>query len=116
MPLLKTSIHGDLWPLILVGSFIPLRSQKLKRPKRLIGIQSIGQIMQQDYAYVDKTDIIYKLITEGQYYFLSRPRGFAKSLLLSTPQAIFKGDKQLFKNCHIYNTDYDWKKYPRYLF
>ncbi len=77
-----------------------------------VGIQSIRKILEQDYVYVDKTDIIYKLINEGQYYFLSRPRRFGKSLLLSTLKEIFKGDKELFKGCHIYNTDYDWKKYP----
>ncbi len=77
-----------------------------------IGIPSIENIINQNYVYVDKTDIIYKLITKGKYYFLSRPRRFGKSLLLTTLEAIFKGNKELFKNCHIYNTDYAWSKHP----
>lgn len=75
-------------------------------------MQSIENIINRNFLYVDKTDIIHRLITDGQYYFLSRPRRFGKSLLLSTLEAIFKGDKELFKNCHIYNTDYDSKKHP----
>ncbi len=67
-----------------------------------IGISSIENIIEQNYVYVDKTDIIYELITRGKYYFLSRPRRFGKSLLLSTLEEIFKGNKALFKDCHIY--------------
>ncbi len=77
-----------------------------------IGISSIENIISQNYVYVDKTDMLHKLITTGKYYFLSRPRRFGKSLLLTTLEAIFKGDKELFKNCHMYNTDYDWQKRP----
>ncbi len=77
-----------------------------------IGMPLIGDIVDQNFVYVDKTDLIYKLITNGQSYLLSRPRRFGKSLLLSTFEAIFKGDKELFKNCHIYNTDYEWQKHP----
>lgn len=77
-----------------------------------IGMQSIEKIINGGYLYVDKTEIIYKLIMEGQYYFLSRPRRFGKSLLLSTLEAIFKGNKELFRECFIYNEDYDWKEHP----
>ena len=49
-----------------------------------IGIQTFEQIIQDGYVYVDKTDLIYKLVTEGKIYFLSRPRRFGKSLLIST--------------------------------
>ncbi len=77
-----------------------------------VGIQSFEKIINQNYLYVDKTDLIYKLITDGQYYFFSRPRRFGKSLLLSTLEAIFKGDAELFRNCHIFNTNYDWKIHP----
>ncbi len=72
-----------------------------------IGLQSIQKIIEDDCVYIDKTGIIHKLITKGQHYFLPRPRRFGKSLLLSTLEAIFKGNKELFKNRHIYNTNYD---------
>ena len=75
-------------------------------------MQDIKNLIQDDYLYVDKTDIIYKLITEGQYYFLSRPRRFGKSLLVSTLKAIFKGEKELFSHYSIYGTDYDWTEHP----
>jgi len=52
-----------------------------------IGIQTFENIIQEDYLYVDKTATIHKLIAEGKYYFLSRPRRFGKSLLLSTIKA-----------------------------
>ncbi len=77
-----------------------------------LGMQSIEKILDEDCVYVDKTDVIYKLITEGQYYFLSRPRRFGKSLLLSTLEEIFKGNKELFKDCYIYKTDYAWREHP----
>ena len=56
----------------------------VKRMKYPIGIQDFEQIIQDGYVYVDKTDLVYKLATEGKIYFLSRPRRFGKSLLLST--------------------------------
>lgn len=77
-----------------------------------IGIQTIEEIIQEDYIYVDKTDLIFRLINEGKYYFLSRPRRFGKSLLISTLKKIFSGEKELFKNCFIYSLDYEWQTYP----
>lgn len=77
-----------------------------------IGIQSIEKIIKDGYVYVDKTALIYQLITEEPYYFLSRPRRFGKSLLVSTLKAIFTGNKELFKDCQIYLTDYKWEKHP----
>ena len=76
-----------------------------------IGIQSFEDIITEDYIYVDKTEYIYKLITEGKVYFLSRPRRFGKSLLISTLENIFKGKKELFKGLYIYDK-IDWKEYP----
>lgn len=52
-----------------------------------IGVQSFEEIRTEGYLYIDKTDLIHKLISEGKYYFLSRPRRFGKSLLLSTIEA-----------------------------
>ena len=77
-----------------------------------IGIQTIEEVIEDGHVYVDKTALIFQLITEGKYYFLSRPRRFGKSLLVSTLKAIFNGDKELFKDCQIYSTDYTWEKHP----
>ena len=60
-----------------------------------IGIQSFENIRKEGYLYVDKTALIYQLVQTGKYYFLSRPRRFGKSLLLSTLQAYYEGKKEL---------------------
>ena len=79
-----------------------------------IGIQSIRKILEsQEYIYVDKTGFIKKFLEEGApHYFISRPRRFGKSLFVDTLEHIFKGDKELFKGCQIYESDYDWQEYP----
>ena len=61
-----------------------------------IGIQSFEDLRLNNYKYIDKTKYIYKLTDEGKYYFLSRPRRFGKSLLISTMEAYFQGKKELF--------------------
>ena len=66
-----------------------------------IGIQDFEQIIQDGYVYVDKTDLIYKLVKTGKIYFLSRPRRFGKSLLVSTLKYYFQGRKDLFKGLAI---------------
>ena len=75
-----------------------------------IGIQSIEKILSNsEYVYVDKTGLIKKLIDQGApHYFISRPRRFGKSLFINTLEQIFKGNKELFKECQIYESDYDW--------
>ncbi len=77
-----------------------------------IGIQSFEKIRQGGYVYVDKTDLIYKIAKTGQYYFLSRPRRFGKSLLLSTMEAYFQGKKELFDGLAIASLEKDWTEYP----
>ena len=77
-----------------------------------IGIQSFEQIIQNGYVYVDKTDLIYSLVTEGKIYFLSRPRRFGKSLLVSTLEHYFLGHKELFKGLKIDNLEQEWQEYP----
>ena len=77
-----------------------------------LGIQTFSEIREENYVYVDKTAIIYELITTGKIYFLSRPRRFGKSLLVSTLEALFKGQKALFDGLAIANTDYDFDAYP----
>lgn len=85
-------------------------NQKLKLlPK---GIQSFEKMINNNYIYVDKTKNIYDMITTGSYYFLSRPRRFGKSLLVSTLFELFSGKKELFKGLWIEKSDYDWQKHP----
>lgn len=83
--------------------------QTVKYP---IGIQSFSEIIENNYIYVDKTELIYKLIGSGKYYFLSRPRRFGKSLLLSTIKAFFEGRKELFKNLAIESLEKNWTRHP----
>lgn len=82
---------------------------KLKLP---IGIQDFEKIILGDYVYIDKTAYIYQLITEANPYFLSRPRRFGKSLLISTLAALFAGKRHLFKNLWINQSNWDWMEYP----
>ena len=77
-----------------------------------IGIQSFEKIRQGGYVYVDKTDLIYKIAKTSQYYFLSRPRRFGKSLLVSTMEAYFKGKKELFDGLAVASLEKDWTEYP----
>lgn len=77
-----------------------------------IGIQDFEKLRTNGYSYVDKSRFVYKLATEGEYYFLSRPRRFGKSLFLSTLEAYFQGKKELFKGLAIYDLETEWKKYP----
>ena len=77
-----------------------------------IGIQDFEKLRTKGYSYVDKSRFVYKLATEGDYYFLSRPRRFGKSLFLSTLEAYFQGKKELFEGLAIYDLETEWKKYP----
>ncbi len=77
-----------------------------------IGIQNFEKIRNDGYLYVDKTEIVYRLATSGSYYFLSRPRRFGKSLLLSTLQAYFEGKRELFDGLAISRLETKWERYP----
>ncbi|MGM9738799.1 MAG: AAA family ATPase [Candidatus Cryptobacteroides sp.] len=77
-----------------------------------IGIQSFEEIRRNGYVYVDKTERIYDLVTTGKYYFLSRPRRFGKSLLISTLEAYFRGKKDLFEGLAMAELEKDWVEYP----
>lgn len=83
--------------------------RKVKYP---IGIQSFSEIRENGYVYVDKTQKIYDLIDSGKYYFISRPRRFGKSLLLSTIKSYFEGKKELFEGLAIESLEKDWVKHP----
>ncbi|MFA4045901.1 ATP-binding protein [Prevotella sp. PCHR] len=77
-----------------------------------IGIQSFESLRNDGYVYVDKTALVYKLADTGRYYFLSRPRRFGKSLLISTLEAYFSGKKELFDGLAIEELEKDWTEYP----
>ena len=77
-----------------------------------IGIQSFAQIREDGYVYVDKTALIHNLVTTGKIYFLSRPRRFGKSLLVSTLKNYFLGKKELFKGLAIEKLETEWREYP----
>ena len=77
-----------------------------------IGIQNFEKLRDGDYIYVDKTDKLYNLVNQGGYYFLSRPRRFGKSLLVSTLEAYLQGKKELFKGLAIESLEHNWTEYP----
>ena len=81
-----------------------------------IGIQTFSEIITENYLYVDKTALIYDLVKGSKYLFLSRPRRFGKSLLMSTLEAYFKGRKELFKGLAIEQLEKDWIEYPVFRF
>lgn len=77
-----------------------------------IGIQNFESLRKEGYVYVDKTDLVYSLVKTGRYYFLSRPRRFGKSLLVSTLESYFKGKRELFEGLAIESLEKDWIEYP----
>ncbi len=88
-------------------------AKKIKYP---VGIQTFSEIISENYLYVDKTDLIYDLVDSSKYVFLSRPRRFGKSLLMSTLASYFKGEKELFKGLKIAELESEWKSYPVFRF
>jgi hypothetical protein len=77
-----------------------------------VGIQSFSNLREEGYLYVDKTADIHRIVTDGRIYFLSRPRRFGKSLLISTMAELFRGNKKLFEGLYIYDK-WDWtQQYP----
>ncbi|MDY6403569.1 MAG: AAA family ATPase, partial [Bacteroidales bacterium] len=77
-----------------------------------IGMQSFEAVRKANYLYVDKTKHLERLVTTNKYYFLSRPRRFGKSLFLSTLEAYFLGQKELFKDLYIETVEKQWTEYP----
>jgi len=89
-------------------------SQKISEFMRRypVGIQSFEQMIERNYAYIDKTGIMYDMVQTYQNVFLSRPRRFGKTLLVSTLECYFTGRKELFKGLKIDSLEKDWKQYP----
>ena len=77
-----------------------------------IGIQTFSEIIREGYVYVDKTDLIWRLVHYAKFIFMSRPRRFGKSLLTSTLESYFKGDKELFEGLKIMPLEKEWTEYP----
>lgn len=77
-----------------------------------IGIQTFSEIIREKYIYVDKTDLVWKLAHYAKFIFMSRPRRFGKSLLTSTLESYFKGEKQFFEGLKIMELEQNWETYP----
>ena len=78
-----------------------------------VGIQSFKEIREENYLYVDKSDIVWNMVNLGdKYNYLSRPRRFGKSVLVDTLQYYFEGRKELFEGLKIMDLEKDWKAYP----
>lgn len=84
--------------------------QKMRRYP--VGIQTFSEIVRGGYVYVDKTDLVWQLAHDAKYIFLSRPRRFGKSLLTSTLDSYFKGEKELFIGMKIEELEREWTEYP----
>jgi Predicted AAA-ATPase/PD-(D/E)XK nuclease superfamily len=85
------------------------KKKSIKMKNLPIGIQSLSEIRAMNCIYVDKTEYVHQLVTTGKYYFLSRPRRFGKSLLISTLKELFLGNKTLFEGLWIANK-WDWTR------
>lgn len=82
-----------------------------------VGVQNFEEMIRGNFVYVDKTRYIYEMVRIPQaFYFLSRPRRFGKSLLVSTLRALFEGKRELFKGLWIEQTNWVWKQHPVVLF
>jgi hypothetical protein len=77
-----------------------------------VGIQTFSEIIRRGYLYVDKTDLVWQLANYAKFAFMSRPRRFGKSLLTSTLESYFKGDRELFDGLKIMSLEKEWTPYP----
>ena len=77
-----------------------------------IGIQHFEKLRTEGFVYVDKTALVYKMVQEGNYYFLSRPRRFGKSMLISTLKAYFEGKRELFQGLAMEQLEQEWRVHP----
>ena len=77
-----------------------------------VGIQTFSEIIREGYLYVDKTDLVWQMAHYAKFIFMSRPRRFGKSLLTSTLESYFKGDRELFEGLRIMPLEKEWTRYP----
>ncbi|MDE6559827.1 MAG: ATP-binding protein [Muribaculaceae bacterium] len=99
--------------IIFAISLIPFVMAQIKYP---IGIQTFRDIITEDFIYVDKTALVYDITDRYRYVFLSRPRRFGKSLLVSTIESYFKGEKSLFNGLALESLERKWISYPVFRF
>ncbi len=104
----------------MIGIAEPGKERNMAVRKLPVGIQDFEGLIKDGYVYADKTEYIYHLVHEGKPYFLSRPRRFGKSLLLSTLKAYWEGKKELFAGLAIEKLEQEnldaWKTYPVFYF
>jgi hypothetical protein len=105
-------LNSDILNPALALPYQPVGQTMTAFVKYPLGIQTFSKIREQNYLYIDKTALVYDLIQQGEVYFFSRPRRFGKSLLISTFEAVFSGQKALFEGLAIADTDYDFIEYP----
>ena len=113
----KTKKYSDKYfvfhPIFIIFAHNSKMRMEKRQMKRLpVGIQTFEKIIDGDYLYIDKTRYIWNMIHLSKYIFLSRPRRFGKSLLVSTLQAYYEGRKDLFKGLFIETVEKDWTEYP----
>lgn len=84
----------------------------MAKAKYPIGIETFSKIREEGYLYVDKTEFVQRLVADGGFFFLSRPRRFGKSLLLSTIEAYYEGRRDLFEGLAISKYPHDWRPQP----
>ena len=89
----------------------------LKKPSNImrrypVGIQTFSRIINEDYVYIDKTDLMWKMTRVSPFVFLSRPRRFGKSLLTTTLCSFFEGRRDLFEGLKVMELEKDWVQYP----
>ena len=77
-----------------------------------VGIQTFSRIRREGFLYVDKTDLVWQLAHYATYVFMSRPRRFGKSLLTSTLESYFRGERELFEGLKIMELEQEWEQYP----
>ena len=88
------------------------RTMEQMMRKYPVGIQTFSEIIREGYLYVDKTDLVWQLAHYAKFIFMSRPRRFGKSLLTSTFESYFRGDKDLFRGLKIMQLEKEWTQYP----
>lgn len=96
----------------LFSNFVFKLQGKMNNRLYPIGIQNFEKLRKSGYLYVDKTELIYRLVKSGSYYFFSRPRRFGKSLLISTLEAYFQGKRELFQGLAMEELEKEWIRRP----
>ncbi len=109
---LPCSREGILYILPPRRALLAIPSYSMMRRRYPIGIQTFSRIIREGYVYVDKTDLVWNLTKVAPFVFLSRPRRFGKSLLSTTLESYFLGEKELFEGLKIMELEKEWKQYP----